>query len=220
MQRRLRGTAARRGRRIGVKPVFDQIMIDGRQLHRRELADLLIDHMKLVASVGLHYFALQFAKLPQYPAVQSRQSHVRHGVFGRVKIIKIRKLKAQGIAQIAVGLAHLVNALVADHDVVSIILRGDPQAHHIRAVLLDVGFGSLGLFVAALFAFGDLFPLGIDNKPMRQHCLKGGRAVARQRQEQGRLKPAPVLVAAFQIHVGLKGLFLASNFRTPGDDRP
>ena len=38
---------------------------------------------------------------------------------------------------------------------------------------------------------------------MRQHGLERRRAVARQREQQRGLKPAAMLVAAFQIHVGL-----------------
>ncbi len=57
---RLRRTPAMRVRRVGVKPVFDHVMIDRRKLHRDELADLLIDDVKFVFVVGLDDFFFQF----------------------------------------------------------------------------------------------------------------------------------------------------------------
>ena len=41
---------------------------------------------------------------------------------------------------------------------------------------------------------------------MGQHGLERRRAVAGQREQQGGLEPAAMLVAAFQIHVGLERL--------------
>ena len=40
---------------------------------------------------------------------------------------------------------------------------------------------------------------------MREHGLERRRAVAREREQQRGLKPAAMLVAAFEIHVGLPG---------------
>ena len=54
-----------------------------------------------------------------------------------------------------------------------IILRRHPEADDVRAIFLDVGFGGLRLFVTALalFAFGDLFAIGIDHETVSQHGL-------------------------------------------------
>ena len=92
-------------------------------------------------------------------------------MFGGVEIIQVGELVAQRVAEHAVGLGHLADALFTDHDVVAEVLRGNPEAHHVRAVFLDVGLGSLRLLVAALplFALGDFFAVGVHHESVREH---------------------------------------------------
>ncbi len=128
-------------------------------------------------------------------------------MFGRVEVVQVGKLVAQGVAQHAVGLGHFADALFADDDVVAEVLRGDPEPDNVRAPLLYVGLRCLRLFITALalLALGNLLAVGIHHEAVGQHGLEGRRAVARQRQQQGGLKPAAMLVAALQVHVGLPG---------------
>ena len=121
----------------------------------------------------------------------------------RIKIVEVRELVAQRVADAAIGLTDLVDAFLAHDDVAAVILRRDPQAHDVRAVFFDVSFGGLRFFVSALFALGNFFAVGIHHESMRQNGLERCRAIAREREQQRRLKPAAMLVAAFEIHVGL-----------------
>ena len=123
-----------------------------------------------------------------------------------IEVVEVRELVAQRVADAAIRFADFVHALLAHDDVVAEILRSDPEAHHVRAVFLDVGFGSLGLFVSALFALGNLLAIGVHHEAVREHGLERRRAIAREREQQRRLKPAAMLVAAFEIHVGLQGV--------------
>ena len=54
---------------IGIKPILDQIVIDGGEFYRGKLSEFLIHQMKLMAIVSLAHIALQFGPGIQHPAV-------------------------------------------------------------------------------------------------------------------------------------------------------
>ena len=128
-----------------------------------------------------------------------------HGVLCRIEVVKVRELVAQRVADAAIGFADLGDAFLAHDDVVAVILRRDPQAHDVRAVFFHVSLGGLRFFVNALglFALGNFLAVGVHHEAVREHGLERRGAVAGQRQQQRRLKPAAMLVAAFEINVGL-----------------
>ena len=158
--------------------------------------------------VGGDDFLLQLREFAENPAVQAGQLVVGHGMFRRIEVVKVRELVAQRVADAAVGLADLVDAFLAHDDVVAVILRGDPEPHDVRAVFFDVGFGGLRFFVAALACLLlEIFSRSASTmKPCVKHGLERRRAVAREREQQRGLKPAAMLVAAFEINVGLPAM--------------
>ena len=130
---------------------------------------------------------------------------VGDGLGRGIEVVQVGELVAQGVADEAVGFTDLLEPLLADHDVAAVVLRGDPQAHHVTTVVLDVALRRLRLLVTALtlLGLGDFLAVFVDHEAVGQHRLEGCGSIARQRQQQGRLEPAPMLIAAFQIHIGL-----------------
>ncbi len=161
--------------------------------------------MELVVVISRQDFGFKFGKFAQDPAVQTGHLVLRNRVLGGIEIVEIGELVAQRVADGAVGFADFVDPFLAHHNIVAVILRSDPQAHHVRAIFFDVGLGGLRFFVTALalLAFGNFLTIGVHHEPVREDCLERRRAVARQRKQQRRLEPAAMLVAAFQIHVRL-----------------
>jgi hypothetical protein len=123
MQRGLRRAATMRIRRVGVKPVLDDVVVNRGQFHGDELADLLINDVKFVSVVSLDDFLLQLREFAKNPAVKAGELVVGNGMFRWVKIVKIRELVAQRVANTAVGLRDFGDALLAHDDVIAEILR-------------------------------------------------------------------------------------------------
>ena len=95
-------------------------------------------------------------------------------MLGGIKIVKVRELVAQGVADGAIGLADLVDALLAHDDVVAVILRRDPQPHDVRAVFFDVGLGGLRFLVAPPCLLLEIFSRSASTmKPWVRTVLNG-----------------------------------------------
>ena len=126
MQRGLRRVAAMRIRRVGVKPVFDYVVVNRGQLHGDELADFLINDVEFVVVVGFENFLFELGELAKYPAVEAGELVIRDGVLCRIEVVKVRELVTQGVADDAVGFADLGDAFLAHDDVAAVILRCNP----------------------------------------------------------------------------------------------
>ena len=159
-------------------------MVHRAELHRAELRDQLVHDMKFIGVVGLRHRGFQRGELAQDPAVESAELVIGHGLGCRIEVVQVGELVAQGIADEAVGFTHLLEPLLADHDVAAVVLRGDPQAHDIATVVLNVAIGRLRLLVTALtlLGLGDFLAVLIDHEAVGQHRLERGRTIARQRQ--------------------------------------
>jgi len=76
-------------RRVCVKPVFDDVVVNRGKLDGNELADFLINDVKFVSVISLEDFLLQFGKLAKNPTVEAGELVVRHGVFCRIEVVKV-----------------------------------------------------------------------------------------------------------------------------------
>src|SRR6476620_7583842 len=96
-----------------------------------------------------------------------------------MKIVEIRELIAQGVADAAIGFRNLLQPFHADHDVIAIILGRDPEPDDISAVVLDILLRGLRLEVCALtlLALGDLLPVLIHHEAMSQDRFEWSRAI-------------------------------------------
>ena len=139
--------------------------------------------------------------------VEAGELRVGDGVLRGVEVVEVRELVAEGVADAAIGLADFLQALLADGDVGAVVLAGDPQAQHVGAVFVHVTVGGLRLGVSALalLALGNLLAVLVHHEPVGEHSLERRDAVAGEGEEQGGLKPAAMLVGAFEIDVGLPG---------------
>ena len=61
-------------RGVGVEPVFDDVVIDRREFHGDELAELLIDDVEFVLVVGGEDFGFELREFAENPAVEAGQS--------------------------------------------------------------------------------------------------------------------------------------------------
>jgi len=123
-----------------------------------------------------------------------------HRVLGKIEIEEIRKLVAEGVAEKPIGLADVLENLVVDRDVVAEILRCDPEADDIGAMLGDVGVAGLRLLVGA--ALRDLLAGLVDDEAVGEDGLVGRAAEGDHARPKGRLEPPAVLVAALEVEVG------------------
>ena len=171
MDGRLGRAAQGMGCSEGVKPVLQNIVIGGRQRDRAEVVTELIDTVELVVLKCLGALVDQDRGLVQRPLVEHIQLRHGHGMLRRIEIKKIRELKTEGIADQPIGFAHVFQDLVVHRNVVAKILRCDPETDYIRAILLDIGVGCLGLLVGA--ALGNFLPVLVDDEAVGQHGLVG-----------------------------------------------
>ena len=89
MQRCLRGTPARGICRICIHAVFDDVVIDRRKFHGDELANFLVNHVKLVFVIGGDDFAFELGKFAENPAVEAGKLGIGYGMFRGIEIVKV-----------------------------------------------------------------------------------------------------------------------------------
>ena len=123
--------------------------------------------------------------------------------------MQVAEQDAQGVADAAVGLAGLLEQLLAERHVVLVVDAGGPQAHHVAAVLVVVVVGGhrLGGLVAALVALADLLAAGVDDEAVGDDGLVRRGAAHGDADHEAALEPAAVLVGALDVHVGRAGQF-------------
>ena len=160
----------------------------------------LVDAVELVRVVSLGAFLDENGGLMQRPAVERVHLGHRHGVLGGVEVEQVGELEAERVAEKTVGFADVFQDFLVDWDVVAKILRGDPEADDIRAVLRDVGVGRLRLLVGR--ALGNLLAVLVDDEAVGEDGLVGRRAKGDDAIPEGRLEPAAMLVTALEIEVG------------------
>ena len=104
---------------------------------------------------------------------------------------------ADGVAQLLVGLAGVLDDLGPETNVAGSIGRGDPQTQDVGAI----GFHDiLGRQYVALGFRHLLLALLIEDEAVRQNDVVGRAATRPARFEQRRLEPAAMLVGALEVH--------------------
>ena len=104
---------------------------------------------------------------------------------------------AEGVAQLAIGIAHTFEDFIADPVIFGEIDAQRPQADNVCAVLLH----HLERVDRIAEALGHFHALGVHGEAVGQHRLVRRTAACAAAFQQGGLEPAAMLVAAFQIEV-------------------
>ena len=113
-----------------------------------------------------------------------------------VEMRQAAKHPADGVAKLAIGVGRGFQDFRADPKVIGIIRGADPHAQ-------DVGAGLLNHVLRRHHVaerLRHLAPVLVEHEAMRQHEIEGRAAARAAALQQRGLKPAAVLVGAFQIH--------------------
>lgn len=122
---------------LGIETVFQDVQIDGGEVHGAEIVHCMIHHVELVFFHGGGDFVAHPFHAEQCPAVEFFHLVIGDSVGGRVEIGEIAQEIPEGVADLAVYVAHALDDLVAQTDVALVVHAGDPQTEHIGAVLVD-----------------------------------------------------------------------------------
>ncbi len=152
----------------------------------------------------LKFFVILQAPFPQLletgqnPAVQLGHPGFGPTINGGIEINEITQHKADGVADLAIGIGQLAEDILRDPDIVAIILGGGPEPQDLGPVLLDDRLR--GDHVAD--TLGHLLALAVHHKAVGQHRLVRSRPPGADRGQKSALEPAPVLIAPLQIEIG------------------
>jgi len=104
----------------------------------------------------------------------------RDRVVGRIEILQVPEEKAQGIADLAIGLGVAGHDLVGDPDVLAEVDHRRPQPEDVGPVLFQQIVG--GDHVA--HRLRHLVPVGIDHETVRHDLAVGRRSLEPDRRHQ------------------------------------
>ncbi len=134
---RLGGTAGGAPGCRGVEAVFEDIEVEGTEVHHAIVVQRMIHPVEFEAVIGLAHPFDQVLKLDEGKSIQLVQVAEGQGVARRLEISKIAEEKAAGVANAPVCFAQPLQNVGRDANIVAIVLRRHPQAQDFRAVLLD-----------------------------------------------------------------------------------
>ena len=154
--------------------------------------------MELVALAGVGDLADELGGLDQHPAVDRAELIHGDGVRGGVEVEEVAELVAQRVAHAAILVRDGLEDRVGERDVALVVLGGDPEAHDVGAVFLDVVVGGLRLAVG----LRDLLALLVHDEAVREHRAIWSGALDGDGGPERGLEPAAMLVGAFEVEVG------------------
>ena len=193
-------------RLFGVEAVLQNIQINGGKVHGAEIVHCMVHHMELVVVIGFENRFLHLFQAEQCPTVQFFHIFIGYAVFLGIEVIEVAQEVAEGISDFPVYVAHGLDDLVGEAYIALVVHGGNPEAHHVGAVLVNHILGSY--YVANRFTH--LAAFAVHGEAVGEDCLVGGIAVDGNGAEEGGVEPAAVLVGAFQIEVA--GIFHAFPF--------
>ena len=136
----------------------------------------------------------------QHPALQLRHVGMRHAL-GLGKPVQRAEQPAQRVAQAAVEVGLLLEDVAADAHVLGGVGRHHPKPKNIGAELA----GHLAGRGDVAERFRHLAALLVHDEAMGEHRLERRHAAGADRFQQRRMKPAAMLVGAFEIQIGRPG---------------
>ena len=157
------------------------------------------DNVEAVALVRARHGVVDLAHVRERDAVVRREALNGNALGGRVKLVlDLAEQEAEGVADLAVRVTHVVEDRVVAGDVGRGVDRGNPQAQHVGAagVALLVGVDHVAE------RLGHLAALAVQREALRDDRLVGGHVIGANRGHERAHEPAAVLVGALEVHVG------------------
>ncbi len=168
--------------------------------------DFLVDQMEQVLVVRLQDLRLQTAGTVHRPTVQCQHPFRWQTMLRGIETVEIGQQETGGIAHAPVGIGHALEDFVGDVHLAAIIGRRCPQPQHVGAQRID--YFLRRDHVAQRLRH--LAALGVHGEAVGQQSLVGRDAAHRHRGQQRGLKPAAMLVGAFQVQFGGEMQFRAA----------
>ncbi len=189
------GLARRRGIRIAIERVLADVEIERREIDRHEGAERGEDALVVEIGIGLADQRIEFGKPMQHQPLELRHLLERDAVGG-FEMREIAEHPAQRVAQLAIGVDRGFEDFRPDAQIVGIIGRAHPHAQNVGAGLFDHVLRR-GDVAERLRHFA---PVLVEHEAVREHDVERRAAARAAALQQRRLKPAAMLVGAFQIH--------------------
>lgn len=181
----------------GIETILDDAEIHSAQIQIAEIVDGAIDDVEIVGVVIVLGFVDQLYKALHHPAVEFGEILVGDAVLLNVKIADVAEHEAEGVADLAIGIRHLLDDAIADGNVAAIVGRRYPQTQDVGTVLTD----DVLWIDAIAFGLAHLVALFVNEEAVGQEALVWCLAVDSHRRAEGRVEPASMLVAAFEVEV-------------------
>ena len=144
------------------------------------------------------HLGISSLELEQSPTIQFRQLLIRNTIASRVKIVEITQQKPAGIPNLSIGLDEMIQDLLGDPKIITIILRCHPQTQDFCARLFDHVLRRDD--VAGRLRH--LLALPIEHKAMGQNRLVGRAMIGDDAGQQGAVEPASMLIRPFEVEIG------------------
>ena len=194
-----RGLAGLRRIRIAVERVLADVEVERREVVRHERRQRGEDALVVERRVGLAHHRVEFGEPVQHQPLQLRHVGDRDAILG-AEVHEVAEHPADGVAQLAVGIDRGLDDLGADADIVGVVRRAHPHAQ-------DVGAGLLHHVLRrdrVAERLRHLAPVLVEHEAVRQHHVERRDAARAAAFQQRGMKPAAMLVRAFQIHHGVR----------------
>ncbi len=184
----------------GVQAILQHIQIARRQGHGEKQIQRVVHLVEVISLKGRARFANQFVETPQRPAIQDAHVRKLHLILCGIEVVKIAEHEAHGIAKPTISFGDAIKAFFAAAHVLAEVFIGGPESQNFGARFL----GDLGGGDDIAERLRHFSPLHIRHKAMCHQRLERRLSGARHGREKRSLKPAAMLIAAFQIDVGWK----------------
>ena len=183
---------------VAVQPVLQHVEVEGRQVGRGVLHELVVDEVELVAVVGVEHARDHLPVPVQRVAVELVELAPRAARPSPGRSRTGSRAGSGSVADLAVGLGDALDHVVRDAHVLAVVDHDGPHPQDLGAVGVDQ---LLRVDVVAE-ALRDLLALGVDGEAVGDDGVVGRAAARRDADQQRRVEPAAVLVAALEVDVG------------------
>jgi hypothetical protein len=116
-----------------IKPILQDIEIEGAHLDRAKILNAMVDRVELETLITLANPGDEFLKLMECPSVHFMKLITGNAFFLRMEVVKIPEKKSKGVSDPKVAVGQTFQDLVGDLNVISVILRRDPEPQDIGA---------------------------------------------------------------------------------------